>query len=461
MKFRRKLVIYYLIAALLSMFFVGVAVLKGIENLSMETVEQQLIGESRLAEAYISQIAALENSSTDGLNRDMAEKIIDSLSLSLGNVRIYDKNLNLLAASEGDSKYNLPSAQNKSILDDASKGNYAYMVYSNSAYFSSSLGPANNILGVMEIIYPLDFLDSLINNVTGILSIGALVFAALLSALSIYIAGRITRPINQLSKAVKNYANRDFSPVKIKSSDELAELGHSFNVMGSQLNEYIKRQKQFVSNVSHELRTPLTAIMGYSEILINEVGNRPDLQKAVYHLKNESKRLSKLVDEILLLSRIDSGQDNSNFAKVDLSLLVKEAVDKMHFRAEKYDVRILTDVKSGIFVLGDSGKLIQALVNLLDNAIKFSPPQSLVHVKLFKENNLACITIIDQGMGVPQDEIPKVFERFYRAENAGGVTGTGLGLSIVKEIVDLHSGTVELISCIGNGTRVTIKLPAQ
>jgi signal transduction histidine kinase len=461
MKIRRRLIVYYLIATLLSTFLVGLAVLEGIERLSMDTIEQQLVGQSRLAEIYISQIAFLENPDADELDAITAGRIITNLSLILGNVRIYDKSLNLLASSQANITNNLTNKENVTVLNNALKGNYAYLVRGNSVYFASPVYVQGETFGLLQIIYPLSFLTTLMNGVTGILTVGAVGFALLMTILSIYIAGRVTKPIKQLVTAANNYANRNFAPVNIKSSDEIAQLCRSFNRMGAQLNEYIQRQRLFVANVSHELKTPLTAIKGYSEYLTDEVKGNPDLQKAVYHLNNESERLAKLVDEVLTLSKIDSGREDFEMEKLDFSSLVKETVNKMSLRSEKYGVRVEMEVNPGIYIIGDKERLIQVLVNLIDNAIKYSPPQTQVWVRLYRNASGAILSVIDCGMGIPKEQIPQIYERFYRADNAKGVPGTGLGLSIVKNIVDVHNGSIEIESEINKGTTVTLKLPSE
>jgi signal transduction histidine kinase len=261
--------------------------------------------------------------------------------------------------------------------------------------------------------------------------------------------------------AASNYGNRNFTSVEIKGSDEITQLSESFNNMGIQLQEYIQRQKQFVANMSHELRTPLTAIKGYSEYLKDEVKDRPDLQKAVYHLNNESKRLTKLVEEVLTLSRIDSSSESFNYLRLNFSELIHETVEKMQLRAEKYRIKINSKLEPDIYILGDNEKLIQVIINLLDNAFKFSSVESKVEIILCKEGNMASLSITDEGIGIPKEASEKVFERFYRAQNAEGVPGTGLGLSIVKHIIDTHKGSIELTSGAERGTIVELKLPIK
>lgn len=461
MKLKKKLVLSYSLSTLLTLILVGAAVLNSIQKLSISTMEQQLIDQSKLAEIYISQLHSVEGEGSDYLSLDTSKRVISKLGLVIGNVHIYDKDLILQASSKSNAEKYITEEENKKVLNAALKGSYAYVVRSNTVYFASPVNLGDKVVAILEIISPMSFLENLLTGVTNILVVGAGIFIVVIAVLIAYIAGKITKPINKLAVAASNYANRNFTPVEIKGSDEIAELSESFNTMGIQLQDYIQRQRQFVANVSHELRTPLTAIKGYSEYLKDEIDDRPDLQKAVYHLNNESTRLAKLVEEVLTLSRIDSNNDNINFQKLNFSELVAETVDKMQLRAEKYNIKVITDLEPDLYLIGDNEKLIQVVINLLDNAFKFSPTNSVVELSLLRENNEAFLSIIDQGIGIPSEIVSKVFDRFYRAQNAQGITGTGLGLSIVKYIVDSHKGSIELTPGIERGTIVRLKLPIK
>ncbi|MGI6706264.1 MAG: sensor histidine kinase [Clostridia bacterium] len=461
MKLKAKLSIYYLLATFVILFFVGLAALNAIKNLSINTIEQHLIGQSSLAELYISQLHALQNEGSGKLSNETAQYVIGKLGLVFGNIRIYDKNLHLLASSKDNPEIGITDTENTKILRAAAKGNYAYLVRNSTAYFASPITFEGNTISILEFIYPMSLLESLISGVANILFIGAFIFAVLMTLISIYIASRLTKPINKLAAAANNYANRIFMPVEIKGSDEISQLSHSFNAMGIQLQDYIQRQKQFVSNVSHELRTPLTAIKGYSELLADEVRDKPDMRKAVFHLKNESNRLAKLVDEVLTLSRLEQGREEFHSDRLNLSELIKDTTERMLLRAQKYEIRIISNITPEVYVRGDREKLVQVIVNLLDNAFKYSPPHSTVRVSLYKEAAEAILMIVDQGIGIPDQDRSKVFDRFYRAENAYSISGTGLGLSIVKHIVDAHSGSIKLAAGAEGGTTVILRLPAE
>jgi len=458
-KLKNKLILLYAVAALAAVLCVGAAVLAGIERLSIRAIERQLLDQSSLAEIYIVQMHLLRDDREGLLSAETARDAIGKLSLVLGHVRLYDTRLELLAAASTDLAKNITEDERLRLLSAAQKGDYAYLARNNIVHFASPVMQDDRILCIVEIIYPASFFRSLISDVVMVFAIGAVLLIVIMTGLSIVIAGKVTRPIRDLAEAAERYANREFRPVVIKGSDELVRLGESFNAMGAQLQEYIQRQKQFVSNVSHELRTPLTAIIGYSEILWDEMKERSDLRKAISHLNREAKRLAGLVDEVLTLSRMDSGKETLAFSRVDLSGLVAETAESMRLRAEKYGIILKTFIETGLTIWGDREKLIQVMVNLLDNAFKYSPAHSSVSVRLEREDGHARITVADEGIGIPEADREKVFERFYRADNVRHVPGTGLGLSIVKYIIDAHQGTIRLDRSSGGGTAVEIKLP--
>ncbi|WP_031517098.1 sensor histidine kinase [Desulfofalx alkaliphila] len=458
MNFSTRLIVYYLAATLLVMSLVGMAVLRGIEHYGMAAVEQDLMEQSRTAGVYVTQVLLLEGAASRGLE-ETASRITNNLSAGNRSVRIYDANLNLLSASvDGVEQTAAVTEQMPRSLNHALAGDYAYLIRNNQVYFAAPIELQGKTIGVLEFVYPLNFLNQVLSATTGILLTGAVVFGILITLLSIYIARVMVKPIKQLVAATERFAHRDFYPVKSSRSDELGRLSRSFNEMGKELQDYIQRQRQFVSNVSHELRTPLTAIKGYAEYLTDEVKGRPDLEKAVYHLNNESARLARLVDQLLLLSRIDAEREELVFSQLNLTELIEETVGKMQMRANKHSVTLNTNLQPDVCILGNSEKLTQVVVNLLDNAIKFSAAQSQVEVNLYCKDKYIYFTVSDRGPGIPPEDLKKVFDRFYRAANARVVGGTGLGLAIAKEIIDKHKGHIEISNRQGGGTVTTVKL---
>lgn len=460
MNFSTRLTLYYLAATLLSLTLVGMAILKGIEHYGMAAVEKQLTEQSDSAAVYLTQTLLLENLGPEQLSQ-VAIPVTNNLSAGNREVRIYDLGLKLLATGvdgiQGDSANQ--GQQESKHLPPALQGNHAYLVKNNAAYFASPIQLRGKVIGVLEFVYPLDFLNQLLTSSRNILYAGAAGFGILIALLSIYIARKMVQPIRQLVDATNRFARRNFSPIRLERNDELGQLSRSFTDMGNELEDYIQRQGQFVANVSHELRTPLTAIKGYSDYLIDEVKGRPNLEKAVYHLNKESDRLDRLVNELLLLSRMDAGRDNFQLSPVNLSQLVAESLGKFQAKADKYQINLQAKIQPTITVSGDAEKLVQAIINLVDNGIKFSPPGGKVKVALTTAKGMAQLTVSDRGMGLPRGDLDKIFDRFYRAANARAVGGTGLGLAITKEIITAHGGSIQLENRPNGGTKVVIILP--
>lgn len=460
MKLGKKLVLYYLTAALASMLLVGFAVVKGVEYTGIASVEKQLIEKSEFAQIYINQNISLQKNYDAELKPELARQITGYLSSSLGELHIYDLEFQQLSSSVDVKDNQAGSEQYRfEVLRNAMEGNYSYVLHNNTIYFGAPIEFNSKIVGMLEIVYQLGFLNEILNSITKILFIGVLAFCILITILSIYISGKVLKPIKRLAVLVDRYSGRDFQPVRIESNDEVGMLCKGFNAMGIKLQDYLQRQKQFVANVSHELRTPLTAIKGYSEYLSEEIKGNPDQERAVYHLNNESARLTKLVDELLLLSRIDSSREVFDLKRIDLSQVVSEAINKLKFKEQRCQVKIDTEIEAGINVCADFEKLVQVIINILDNAIKFSSMGSNIKVKLTKNEELSVLEVADNGIGIPEDGISKIFDRFYRAGNAGNFSGTGLGLAISKEIVELLNGTISVKSELDKGTTVTVKLP--
>jgi signal transduction histidine kinase len=229
--------------------------------------------------------------------------------------------------------------------------------------------------------------------------------------------------------------------------------------MGSQLQEYIARQKQFVSNVSHEIRTPLTAIKGYSEFLYDDIAGNPDTEAALMHLTSETARLEKLVNDLLNLSRLDSFQDSFVFSKTNYSNLINHTIDKLKLKAVENDIAIAANIKPEVYIYSDPEKVVQVVINLLDNAIKYSRTGGKVEMELYTEKSNAVLVIIDYGIGIPKEDLKNIFERFHRASNTKSIGGTGLGLSISKIIVDKHRGSINIESEVNKGTVIKLTLP--
>jgi signal transduction histidine kinase len=238
-------------------------------------------------------------------------------------------------------------------------------------------------------------------------------------------------------------------------------LAAGLNQMGIQLNDYIQYQKQFVSNVSHELKTPLAAIRGFSQYLFEGENENEELKKVYYHLVNESDRLTKLINELLVLSRFDKATQDLDTERIDLAELIDGIARESRPKAEKKEITLVTKFKKEIFVNVNRILMSHAIANVIDNAIKYSNPKSQITVEAFVQENKVVIKISDQGIGIAQSDIDLVQERFYRAKNSQVANGSGLGLSICKEIIEKFNGHLIIESEIAVGTVVSLIIPLE
>ena len=222
-------------------------------------------------------------------------------------------------------------------------------------------------------------------------------------------------------------------------------------------------RKEFVANVSHELRTPLTSIKSYSETLLDgALEDRETAERFLGVINAEADRMTRLVKDLLQLSRLDNQQLTWNFEEVSLVELIKSTVERMDLEAkarkQTLECFVLGDIP---FIEADYGRLEQVIFNVLGNAIKYTAENGKVSVFVGKIYNDVYFKVADTGIGIPEDDLPRIFERFYRVDKARSreMGGTGLGLAIAKEIVEAHAGNITIISQVGKGSEVTVRLP--
>jgi len=220
-------------------------------------------------------------------------------------------------------------------------------------------------------------------------------------------------------------------------------------------------RRDFITNISHELKTPIGAISLLAEALVDASDDPVAVQKFSKSLRKESKRLSNLIQDVVQLSRIQSAEVVANAEVVDLSTVVMEALDRNSYRAESRNVKITYDAPEGVEVIGDPEMLTVAVKNLIENAILYSDEGAPVGVGLRQVDDVAEIVVTDSGLGIPQEDQARIFERFYRVDpsRSRSTGGTGLGLAIVKHVASTHNGEVKLFSKPGVGSTFTLCIP--
>ncbi|MEK3900203.1 sensor histidine kinase [Paenibacillus sp. FSL R7-0179] len=454
----------YLLFSVLSFAVIILSVNKAIDYFSFVTIEKQMMEKADLGEMSFREVLSRHEQEVDaGQMEAVARSALETLKASVKEVRIYDSSQKLLGlAVDGIVINNKTPVVFAGNIQNALKGNYAYTVSEDHLlYFAVPIQDKyyqNSY--VYEFVEDVSYFYTMMDQIRYILFAGAGGFIILITLSSLFIARNTTKPIKYLLGATESFSNQQFREVRLNRKDELGMLAAGLNRMGIQLSDYIQYQKQFVSNVSHELKTPLAAIKGFSQYLYEGEDENEELQRIYFHLVNESDRLTRLVNELLMLSRFDkAGQDGIDAEKTDLAQLAEGVAAGLRAKADSKGIELTIRQGLPVFVYVNRVLMSHAIANVLDNAIKYSGPRTRVSIEASVRGQEAVVQISDQGIGISADELTRVQERFYRARNASAAGGTGLGLSICKEIAEKFGGHLSIESQLGTGTTVSIHLP--
>lgn len=276
------------------------------------------------------------------------------------------------------------------------------------------------------------------------------------------IAFRALKPVDQITAKAREIQAKNLDQfLEIKTSDtELRNLVETLNEMMRRLNDSFRNMRQFTADASHELKTPLTIVAGTLEVTLNKTRNSEEYKEAIQTALEQIRRITEIVNDLLLLSALDSGKADSSRRPLDLSDLTTEICELIQPLISDKQITLSLCKDDKTIVLGDRTEMSQVVLNLLDNAIKYTPTGGSIAVKVRKENGSGVISVQDSGPGIPAEDLPHIFERFYRVDKSrsGDSGGTGLGLAIVERIVESHNGEIQVISKEGSGSLFTIKI---
>jgi heavy metal sensor kinase len=280
-----------------------------------------------------------------------------------------------------------------------------------------------------------------------------------------WMAGRALTPLARLATAARRIDVTDLSarlPVR-GAGDELDALAGAFNDTLQRLEAAIAEMRQFSAAIAHELRTPLAALRGETELALMQAGTEEEYRRALTGQLEELDKIGRLVGQLLTLARLEAGEIPLANAPVDLAALAVSVTEQLEVVAQDRGVALVTELTGPVTVVGDSGWLERLLLNLIDNALKYTPAGGRVVIAVSLDDERACIDVRDTGVGMTPDVLARAFERFYRADAARspGAHGVGLGLTLVKWIADRHHATIDIRSQPGDGTTVTVRLPAS
>ncbi len=321
------------------------------------------------------------------------------------------------------------------------------------------VAPTGRILGHIQAGISLETTLEAQSRVTVIMIVIGLVALGLSAALGGALLGRALRPVESIAAAASQIATGDDLSRRIPYDgppDELGQLTSIFNATLARLEKLFTAQRRFVADVSHELRTPLTVIQANVD-LIRRYGADPDSLEAI---GSESKRMARLVNDLLLLAQADAGELPLDLQDVELDTVVLEVFNQARLLDEA-GARLALGRFEPVRVRGDNDRLKQLLLNLISNALKYTPPEGTVRLDVWAEGGEAVMQVADTGEGIPPEDLPHIFDRFYRVDKARARKhgGAGLGLSIAHWIAQAHGGRIAVESTVGVGTTFIVRLP--
>ncbi len=277
-----------------------------------------------------------------------------------------------------------------------------------------------------------------------------------------WLARGMTQPLRDMAAAARAMETGDYTGrVHTRSRDEVGRLAAAFNRMSAELEVLEQSRRDLVANVSHELKTPITAIRAHLENLADGV-EQPD-PKTLQVMLGQTERLGRLVDQILDLSRLESGEVPLHLEPTALEPLVTRVISEIAVGRAVTDVALTADVSPDLLVEADAERIHQVLLNLVDNAVRFTPPGGSVAISAARREERVVVQVIDSGVGIASEHLPRLFERFYRADPSRSRedgSGTGIGLAIARSIVDGHGGRITATSEPGRGATFTFDVPA-
>lgn len=314
----------------------------------------------------------------------------------------------------------------------------------------------NKLVGVILVAHPIDVIE---NSLSALLSAMSIVYVSLvlLTTFGGYLlAKKATQPISEITEKIRKITAENLNQrVGVrKTDDEIQELAETFNGLMNRLDRAFGREREFLGDIAHELKTPLATLSGEIELALAKKRKNEEYRHALEEASIDAKRLSNTLRDTLDLAWSNT---DTKLEKVDLSAVVADLSEVAKKLAFGKQIKVESETPKKIYVLGKKDKLARAILNLIDNAIKFAPKKGLIKINLQKEGVRAVIEVSDNGSGINNKDLPRIFERFYRGKTQ--TNGSGLGLAIAKAIIEAMHGKITVASKKGAGTTARVRLP--
>ncbi|CAM4263228.1 sensor histidine kinase [Paenibacillus xylanexedens] len=457
----RQIVLHYFIVVFLALLLVEFIFMLAVQRYYYESIYNTINQRITMTNDFKEPLS-LVNGAEDGNNLSY---LLVNLQLDNTELQILDLNGRVLASSTAfESEH---AVLQTSDISQAMNGNVGRWVGRQPITGEQVMAVSHKLDLGGENTYVVRYLTSLdlVNSkllVMGLLAaaVGVAVLSLVL-IISIGMANSIVRPINNIT-AVSAQMARGRLDVRVKGNykHELGELASTLNFMAHEIVRSNQIKDDFISSISHELRTPLTSIKGWSETLDSGGYDPEETRIGMGIISKETERLIGLVEEMLDFSKLQQNQMKLVKGTVNIREIVQETMLNVWAKAEQKQVhlKLETDETRAYNVHGDGNRLKQVFLNVVDNAIKFSHENSWIFLSVKEENGQIIAAVQDTGIGISEEHLIKVRDRFFQVNHQNG--GTGLGLAITQELVELHEGTITMQSELGSGTTVTVTLPA-
>jgi len=319
-----------------------------------------------------------------------------------------------------------------------------------------------DIMYIVQVASPLDSIQGALDDFKEILFVLLPLAVFITGIIGVFLAKITLNPVDRIIKTVQKITAESLK-LRIQmpgTRDEIERLAATFNDMLDRLEKAFSSQKHFIQDASHELKTPLTILQGELEVTLKRIRTAAEYEEVLKSSLEEIRRISSIVENLLLLARVENRETGLDVREFNLQRVLQEAVNGMEILAREKSLALNLSPDGAVMIRGDEQKLKQVFLNLLDNAIKYTPPHGSVSMSASITADSVRITVQDTGIGIPPAELPHIFDRFYRVDKARSSSGFGLGLSIAQSIVEAHHGTISAESSLNRGTTFTVFLPA-
>lgn len=454
------LLVTYIIVGIIPLLLVANTILHSIQGYFVEERKKELLSQANVVAGQLSSYDFFTNSDS---RESLEEMILETAQDKDFRIMILDSSAMVVYDSgyeDVGKTYLLPE-----VMEALENKDIANAQDNDTVYAAASIVGGTQHDGVVLIVDSLSDVSDTVVNIAGkayiLLAMLAIIVIVVMVALSQLFTSPIKRMINVIQKMSEGHLEQRII-VKSRVHNEVVDLALACNHMADQLEKVESSRQQFVSNVSHELKTPLSSVKVLSEsILLQEDAPKEMYVEFLHDINSEIDRMTAIINDLLTLVKLDQKEIPLNFSETELHRMVDEICKRLSPLASAKNILLDLQIKQEVTAEIDEMKMTLAISNIIDNAIKYTPDGGSVVVTLDADHQNAFITVSDTGIGIPEDELTRIFERFYRVDKTRDreTGGTGLGLSITHATVMMHNGSIKASSKEDEGTTMVVRIP--